>query len=67
MTTTMPAMRRTIEALTRADLRDRVKVMIGGAPVSQAFCDDIGGDGYARDSTAAVVRAKALMAKDEAP
>src|SRR5574341_2375657 len=63
MTTTMPAMRRTIEALMRADLRDRVKVMVGGAPVSQAFCDDIGGDGYARDSTAAVVKAKTLMGK----
>ncbi len=63
MTTTMPAMRRTIEALTRAGLRERVKVMIGGAPVNQAFCDDIGGDGYAKDSTAAVVRAKTLMGK----
>ncbi len=61
MTTTMPSMRRTIEALMSAGLRERVKVMIGGAPVNQAFCDDIGGDGYARDSTAAVVRAKALM------
>ena len=65
MTTTMPAMRRTIEALMRADLRDRVKVMIGGAPVSQAFCDDIGGDGYAKDSTAAVVRAKELVKKQD--
>ena len=63
MTTTMPAMRRTIEALKHADLRDRVKVMVGGAPVNQAFCDDIGGDGYAKDSTAAVVRAKQLMGK----
>ena len=67
MTTTMPAMRRTIEALMRADLRDRVKVMIGGAPVSQAFCDDIGGDGYAKDSTAAVVKAKTLTGKADAP
>jgi 5-methyltetrahydrofolate--homocysteine methyltransferase len=65
MTTTMPGMRRTIEALACANLRERVKVMIGGAPVNQAFCDDIGGDGYARDSTAAVVRAKALMGKLE--
>ncbi|MEK6717390.1 MAG: corrinoid protein, partial [candidate division NC10 bacterium] len=58
MTTTMPGMKRTIDALARAGLRDRVKVMVGGAPVNQAFCDDIGGDGYAKDSTAAVVRAK---------
>ncbi len=64
MTTTMPAMRRTIEALTHAGLREGVKVMVGGAPVNQAFCDDIGGDGYAKDSTAAVVRAKTLMGKE---
>ncbi|MEK7205692.1 MAG: cobalamin-dependent protein, partial [candidate division NC10 bacterium] len=63
MTTTMPAMRRTIEALMRDGLRDRVKVMVGGAPVNQAFCDEIGGDGYARESTAAVEKAKALTAK----
>ncbi|OGK78570.1 MAG: methyltransferase [Candidatus Rokubacteria bacterium GWA2_73_35] len=61
MTTTMPAMKRTIDALVRAGLRERVKVMIGGAPVSQAFADEIGADGYARDSTLAVVRAKTLM------
>jgi 5-methyltetrahydrofolate--homocysteine methyltransferase len=61
MTTTMPAMKRTIDALARAGLRDRVKVMVGGAPVTQAFCDDIGADGYARDSTLAVIRAKELL------
>ncbi len=60
MTTTMPAMKRTIDALARAGLRERVKVMVGGAPVSQAFADEIGADGYARDSTLAVVKAKAL-------
>jgi 5-methyltetrahydrofolate--homocysteine methyltransferase len=60
MTTTMPAMKRTIDALGRAGLRDRVKVMVGGAPVSQAFADEIGADGYARDATLAVVRAKEL-------
>src|SRR5256712_2487399 len=61
MTTTMPAMKRTIDALTRAGVRERVKVMIGGPPVSQAFCDEIGADGYARDSTLAVVKAKMLL------
>ena len=61
MTTTMPAMKRTIDALTKAGLRERVKVMVGGAPVSQAFADEIGADGYARDSTLAVVKAKALV------
>jgi len=61
MTTTMPAMKRTIDALGRAGLRERVKVMIGGAPVNQAYADEIGADGYARDSTMAVARAKALL------
>jgi 5-methyltetrahydrofolate--homocysteine methyltransferase len=60
MTTTMPAMKRTIDALQKAGLREKVKVMIGGAPVSQAFADEIGADGYAKDSTLAVVKAKAL-------
>ncbi len=61
MTTTMPGMKRTIDALAKAGLRERVKVMIGGAPVSQAFADEIGADGYARDSTLAVVKAKELV------
>lgn len=61
MTTTMPAMKRTIDALVRAGLRDRVKVMVGGAPVTQAFADEIGADGYAKDATLAVVKAKALV------
>ena len=48
-------------ALIKAGLREGVKVMIGGAPVSQAFADEIGADGYAKDSTLAVVKAKALL------
>jgi 5-methyltetrahydrofolate--homocysteine methyltransferase len=66
MTTTMPAMKRTIDALVKAGLRERVKVMVGGAPVSQAFADEIGANGYAKDSTLAVVKAKTLVAA-EAP
>jgi corrinoid protein of di/trimethylamine methyltransferase len=62
MTTTMPAMKRTIDALARAGLRERVKVMVGGAPVSSAFASEIGADGHARDATLAVVRAKELSA-----
>jgi len=62
MTTTMPAMKRTIDALVKAGLRERVKVMVGGAPVTQAFANEIGADGYARDSTLAVVKAKELVA-----
>jgi 5-methyltetrahydrofolate--homocysteine methyltransferase len=65
MTTTMPAMKRTIDALIRAGLRQRVKVMVGGAPVSQAFADEIGADGYAKDSTLAVAKAKILVAAGE--
>ncbi len=62
MTTTMPAMKRTIDALIKAGLRERVKVMVGGAPVTQAFANEIGADGYAKDSTLAVVKAKELVA-----
>ncbi|MGH7356747.1 MAG: corrinoid protein [Candidatus Rokuibacteriota bacterium] len=65
MTTTMPGMKRTIDALVKAGLRDRVKVMVGGAPVSQAFADEIGADGYAKDATLAVVKAKQLVGAKE--
>jgi 5-methyltetrahydrofolate--homocysteine methyltransferase len=65
MTTTMPGMKRTIDALIKAGLRERVKVMIGGAPVSQAFADEIGADGYAKDSTLAVIKAKSLVGLKE--
>ena len=63
MTTTMPAMKRTIDAFEVAGLRDRVKVMIGGAPVSQAYADEIKADGYAKDSNKAVLKAKTLLGK----
>jgi len=63
MTTTMPAMKRTIDAFEQAGLRDQVKVMIGGAPVNQAYADEIKADGYAKDSNKAVLRAKELMGK----
>jgi 5-methyltetrahydrofolate--homocysteine methyltransferase len=61
LTTTMPMIGRTIEELQRTELRQRVKVMVGGAPVSQEFSDQIGADGYAPDSASAVELAKALM------
>jgi 5-methyltetrahydrofolate--homocysteine methyltransferase len=61
MTTTMPGMKRTIDALVKAGLRERVKVMIGGAPVNQAYADEIGADGYAKDSTLAVAKARELL------
>ncbi len=53
LTTTMLAMKDTIKAIEDAGIRDKVKIMIGGAPVHQEFADEIGADLYARDSTAA--------------
>jgi 5-methyltetrahydrofolate--homocysteine methyltransferase len=61
LTTTMPAMKRTIEALVEAGVRQKVKVMIGGAPVTQAFADEIDADGYAPDAASAVELARSLV------
>jgi 5-methyltetrahydrofolate--homocysteine methyltransferase len=61
LTTTVPKMKATIEALTAAGLRDSVKVMVGGAPVTQAFADEIGADGYGANAGGAVERAKSLI------
>ena len=61
LTTTMPAMKATIEALSEAGLRDRVKVLIGGAPVTQGFADEIGADGFAPDASSATRKAKELV------
>ncbi|NLA57826.1 MAG: cobalamin-binding protein, partial [Firmicutes bacterium] len=58
---TMVNMKETIQALTDAGLRDSVKVLVVGAPVTQAFADDIGADGYAPDSGTAVDVAKKLI------
>ncbi len=60
LTTTMPAMGTTIKALQEAGLRDKVKVMIGGAPVTDAFAAQIGADGYSPDASSAVRLAKSL-------
>ena len=62
LTTTMPAMKDTIEALQAAGVRDKVKIMIGGAPVTQSYADEIGADGYAPDAASAVDTAKELIA-----
>jgi len=61
LTTTMPGMQATIEALIDAGLRGQVKVMVGGAPVTEAYADQIGADGYAPDAGAAVRKAKELL------
>ena len=61
LTTTMPAMKDTIEALDAAGVRDQIKVMVGGAPVTQDYADEIGADGYAPDAASAVDLAADLM------
>lgn len=62
LTTTMVNMRTTIEALVESGLRDAVKVMVGGAPVTEAFARDIGADAYAPDAATAVETARRLIA-----
>ena len=61
LTTTMPAMKDTIDALKEAGIRDQVKAMIGGAPVTQAFADQIGADGYASNAASAADLAKQFV------
>jgi len=61
LTTTMPAMKTTLEALEAAGLRSEVKVMVGGAPVTQRYADSIGADGYGDTATAAVEVARRLI------
>ena len=61
LTTTMPQMQNVIDGLSEAGVRDQVKVMIGGAPVTQNYADEIGADGYAPDAASAVDMAKELL------
>ncbi|CDD90983.1 b12 binding domain protein [Bacteroides intestinalis CAG:315] len=61
LTTTMPYMKTIIDALEEAGLRQQVKVMVGGAPVSAGFAAEIGADGYSDSANSAVVRAKELL------
>ena len=61
LTTTMVEMKRVIEAPREAGLREKVKVMVGGAPVTQEYADEIGADGYAPNASLAVEKAKALL------
>jgi 5-methyltetrahydrofolate--homocysteine methyltransferase len=61
LTTTLPHMAETIAALKEAGLRDSVKVMVGGAPVTAAYADEIGADGYGANAGMAVERAKELV------
>jgi 5-methyltetrahydrofolate--homocysteine methyltransferase len=63
----MPEMKNTIDALIAAGLRDRVKVMVGGAPVTRAFAEEIGADGYGENASSAVSVARSLMATVASP
>jgi len=58
----MPAMKTTIDALVAAGVRDKIKVMVGGAPVTQRFADEIGADGYGENAAVAVSVARKLVA-----
>lgn len=63
LTTTMPSMKDTIDALKENNLREKVKVIIGGAPITQEYADEIGADGYAPDAASAVDVVKKLIGK----
>jgi 5-methyltetrahydrofolate--homocysteine methyltransferase len=61
LTTTLPMMKTTIELLKKEDLRDLVKVLVGGAPLTQKYADEIGADGYAPDAVSAVAKAREVL------
>ena len=61
LTTTMPMMKQTVDAIVESGLRDQVKILVGGAPVTQAFADGIGADGFAADAGSAARLAKSLV------
>ncbi|SLM32692.1 Cobalamin-dependent methionine synthase, B12-binding component [Desulfamplus magnetovallimortis] len=61
LTTTMPMMKKTVDAIVESGLRDKVKIMVGGAPVTQAFSDEIGADGFAPDAGSASKLAKSFV------
>jgi len=62
LTTTMPSMKTTIDALKAAGVRDKVKVLIGGAPITQKYAEEIGADGYSESAVGAVALAKKAIA-----
>ena len=61
LTTTMPEMKNTIQELQEKGLREKIKIMVGGAPVSNSFAEEIGADGYGADAAEAVVLARKLI------
>ncbi|MGL4284403.1 corrinoid protein [Eubacterium aggregans] len=62
LTTTMPSLKNTVEVLNEMDSRGDFKVLVGGAPITQEFADEIGADGYADDAASAATKAKELTA-----
>ena len=62
LTTTMPSLDRTVAAITEAGLKSQVKIIVGGAPITQEFADTIGADGYAADAASAATLAKEMIA-----
>jgi 5-methyltetrahydrofolate--homocysteine methyltransferase len=62
LTTTMPSMKTTIDALKQAGVREKVKVLIGGAPITQKYAEEIGADGYSENAVGAVALAKKAVA-----
>lgn len=62
LTTTMPAMKDTVAAIIDAGLKSQVKIMVGGAPITQEFADEIGADAYTADAASAAQKAKELVA-----
>ncbi len=61
LTTTMPEMRHVVELAKQRGIRDRVKIMVGGAPISQSYCDEIGADLYTEDAASAAKAAVAIL------
>ena len=61
LTTTMPMMKQTVDAIVESGLRDQVKILVGGAPVTRVFAEEIGADGFAADAGAASKLAKSLV------
>jgi len=62
LTVTMPAMKTTIEAIANAGQRGKVKIIIGGAPVTSQYAEEIGADGYSENASGAVTLVKSLLA-----
>jgi 5-methyltetrahydrofolate--homocysteine methyltransferase len=63
LTTTMPKMGETINAIKEAGIRDQVKILVGGAPITSSFAEEIGADGYASNAASAVEKGKELIGK----